>query len=486
MHSVDLPGARLTPSLAENRSAVMQAFADCSDLISRDLRPPSGPAALLLHLDGLVDRQMLAHDLLGQPNAGESTFLGGMRHLRTVGDVTGAILDGDAVLLTDGQDQAVAYRIRGGQVRAVSEPKTEPSIRGPKDAFVEPLRVNIGLLRRKIRNPRLKVRTLRLGQVTRTVVAVLYVEGLADPRVLEEVMHRLERVEVDSVLEGGYLEQFIEDHPFSPFPQVQNTERPDSVAGNLLEGRIAILVDGSPFALLVPVVFAQFLQVPEDYYSRPLVGSALRLLRTGLLFVALLLPSIYVSIITFHQEMLPSSLLYSIVSAREGVPFPALVEALLMEVSFEVLREAGIRLPRAVGQAVSIVGALVIGQAAVQAGIVSAPMVIVVAITGIASFAIPRFNMALALRLLRFPFILLAGSLGLFGIVAGLSAVMLHLCSLRSFGVPVLTPWAPLDWKGLKDTFVRMPLWSLNRRPVLVGRDDSVRIPTHQRPDGGE
>jgi hypothetical protein len=241
-------------------------------------------------------------------------------------------------------------------------------------------------------------------------------------------------------------------------------------------------VDGTPFALIVPVVFAQFMQASEDYYSRWLIGSAIRALRYLFLAVALLLPSLYVAIITYHQEMLPSALLLSVAASREGVPIPALVEAMGMEITFEILRESGIRLPKAMGQAVSIVGALVIGESAVRAGIVSAPMVIVVSITGIASFAIPRYNFSIAIRMLRFPLMVLAGSLGLFGIVAGLSGILIHLCSLRSFGIPYLWPVAPLNRDGLKDVFTRAPHWMMRLRPRLIGQVNPVRAGANLRP----
>lgn len=489
----DLELLPLKDSLAENLYALKRLFAGCSDLVCHELVLNRGAAAALLFFDGLVDQQLLDHDLLGHVGAdaadlgidrvaAESSFLGRLQKVTTTGDAADQIVRGLAVLLVDGDARGLAYDVRGGEGRPVSEPMVEPVIRGPKDAFVESLRINTALLRRKIRNPALKIRLLHVGRVTRTRVAVAHIEGLAEPEVLREVMDRLQRVDIDGMLEGGVLEQLIEERPFSPFPQVQNTERPDSVAANLLEGRVAILVDGTPFALLVPVVFAQFLQATEDYYERPMVVSAIRLLRLVVLFIAMLLPSFYVSIITYHQEMTPSPLLHTIVSAREGVPFPALVEALLMEFSFEVLREAGVRLPRAVGQAVSIVGALVIGQAAVQAGIVSAPTIIVVSFTGIASFAIPRFNMAFALRMLRFPFILLAGSLGLFGVVAGLAAMLLHLCSLRSFGVPYLSPVAPFDWTGMKDTILRLPLWASKQRPTAISTANPVRMAVNRQP----
>lgn len=483
----------LCSSLQDNLAELKRIFKDCSDLVIHQVATRAGPAACVLYVDGLVNKDLVDRDIVrplvqGAPGldlaqvAAGLTTMSEARVVRTFGDAVERIMGADAVLLLDGSAQAVGYGVRGWESRSVEEPVSEAGIRGPREGFVETLRFNTALLRRKIRSPNLKMSALKIGSVTQTDVVVSYIEGIADPGVVREVFTRLARIEIDAVLEGGYLEEFIEDSPFSPFPQVQNTERPDTAAAQLLEGRVAIMVDGTPFVLIVPTVFAQFLQASEDYYERYLIGSFIRILRFVVLIVALLLPSMYVAVITFHQEMLPTSLLDSVAAAREGIPFPALFEALLMEGTFEVLREAGIRLPRPVGQAVSIVGALVIGEAAVRASLASAPMVIIVSITGISSFAIPRYNAAIAMRMLRFPLMLLAGTLGMFGIVWGVTAILLHLSSLRSFGVPYLSPLAPLSGSGLKDTVVRAPHWWMRLRPPQIGQANPVRSGRGLRP----
>ncbi|WAH44657.1 spore germination protein [Alicyclobacillus fastidiosus] len=287
---------------------------------------------------------------------------------------------------------------------------------------------------------------------------------------------------MDGVLETGYIEDFIEDKPYSPFPTVQNTERPDVVAASLLEGKVAILVDGTPFALIVPLTLMSALNANEDYYERSFVSTAIRWVRFVFVHIALLLPSIYVALVSYQQEMVPTTFLLSIAAAQEATPFPAIVEAFGMEFMFEGLREAGVRLPKAVGSAISIVGALVIGQAAVQAGIVSAPMVIVVATTGIATFTIPRFNVGIAIRLLRFPMLLLAGMFGFYGITIGMLGILVHLTTLRSFGVPYFAPLAPLTAHGLKDVFIRAPWWAMIRRPNTAESTNSVRVPSGQQP----
>ena len=298
-------------------------------------------------------------------------------------------MSGGLVVATPGWDR-----------RSVEEPLGESVVRGPRDGFTETLLTNETLVRRRIRNPRLWFERMVLGEVTQTTVSIGYIKGIADEAMVEEVRQRLKRIKVDSILESGYLEEYIQDSPWAIFPQIIRTERPDIVAGNLLEGRIAVFTDNTPFVLVLPITLNQLLSSPEDYYERFPTGTLIRLLRFVSFLISLTLPAIYIAITTYHQELLPTDLILAIASARQGVPFPALVEALIMETVFEILREAGIRLPRVIGQAVSIVGALVIGDAAVSAGLVSPAMVIVVATTAIASFATPHFGVAISARVL--------------------------------------------------------------------------------------
>ena len=300
-----------------------------------------------------------------------------------------------------------------------------------------------------------------------------YIEGFADSTLVDEVTNRLKRIKIDGILESGYIEEMIQDYPFSPFPQVLTTERPDVAAACLLEGRVIILIDGTPITLIAPCTFASLLQAPEDYYNPFYISTFIRWLRYIFFFIALLAPSAYVAILTFHQEMVPTSLLLTIAESREQIPFPALVEAFIMEITFEALREAGVRLPKQVGAAVSIVGALVIGQAATAAGLVSSPMVMVVAITGIASFLVPRYATGISIRILRFPIMILSGMLGLLGVMLGITAIVAHMCTLKSFGVPYLNSTAPLKIRNLKDVLVRAPWWAMDTRPEFFSKDTS-------------
>lgn len=354
------------------------------------------------------------------------------------------ITAGCTVVHVEHMTQALAVVTPGYPTRSVSEPEAEPLVRGPREGFTETLQGNTALIRKRLRTPELKSEMIKIGQRSQTMVCFMYMRELVTEDVLDAVRQRLQRVNVDILLESAQLEELIEDSVYSPFPQILSTERPDKVASALAEGRVAIIIDGTPFVLIVPSVFYDFMQASEDFYQRFYFSTAIRILRTMTFLIALLGPSFYIAITTFHQELIPTPLLLTVISARAGVPFPALIEALIMEISFEVLREAGVRLPRPVGSAVSIVGALVVGQAAVEAGIISQPMVIVVAFTGIASFTVPSFNMSMSTRLLRFPMMLIAAGFGLFGIAIALVALGIHMCSMRTFGVPYMSPIAPM------------------------------------------
>ncbi|MBD8067970.1 spore germination protein [Bacillus sp. PS06] len=485
----------LKSDILNNISELKKLFKDCSDIVFREFSIKE-KKAYLIFVDGLIDTKSLEFNVLFQlldkiEDIGEINANYFEKNMVTIAQVSESnylnelvkkVLEGNTVLIIDEIEKAIILHAQGGVRRAVAEPETETSIRGPREGFTESLRVNTSLVRRKIRSNRLKIVSKEVGTETRTALAILYIEGLASDDLVREVLTRIDRIEIDGVLESGYIEELIEDHPWSFFPQIQNTERPDSVAGNLLEGRVAIIIDGTPFVLIAPATFWQFLQASEDYYHRFHISIFLRWLRIVFIFIALQLPAFYVAVTTYHQEMIPTTLLYSIASSREAIPFPAFVEAMIMEIAFEALREAGIRLPKLVGQAVSILGALVIGQAAVEAGIVSAPMVIVVSLTGIASFTVPRFNMAISIRLLRFPMMILAGSFGLFGIVIGSIILLTHLCSLRSFGIPYFSPLGPLSINEFKDVFIRTPWWSMDKRPKNFVHQNLVREKANLKP----
>ncbi len=399
--------------------------------------------------------------------------VGNVETVTAVNDAVDSCLSGDSVLLVDGLQEALIISSRGWETRGVQEPQTESVVRGPREGFSETLRTNTALLRRKIKHQDFTIESMKIGERTRTNVCIAYIKGVVNPRLVEEIKYRLDRINTDSILESGYIEQFIEDAPFSIFSTVANSEKPDVVAAKLLEGRAAVLVDGTPFVLTAPMVFIESFQSSEDYYSRPYFASLLRMLRFLSFFISILAPSIYVALTTFHQELIPTPLLFTMAAAHEGVPFPSVVEAGIMIVTFEILREAGVRLPRPVGQAISIVGALVIGEAAVSAGLIGAPMVIVVSITAVSSFVIAAQTDTGAI--LRFVLLILTGFMGAYGITIGLLGLFVHVASLRSFGTPYMSPIAPLSSRDLKDVFVRAPIWAMFTRPRTIGWKDMQR-----------
>jgi hypothetical protein len=392
----------------------------------------------------------------------------------TLDSVISRVLAGETALFIEGSPKCIVFETKGWEHRNVGEPNAERVIRGPREGFTELLRADTALVRRRIKSPNLRLDSMEVGERSKTDIVVGYIEGLTNPELVREVKKRIEAIKTDILPDSGFLEQFIEDYPYSPFPQVQYTERPDRFAAGLSEGLVGILVDGSPLALMVPANMASFFQSPEDYYERAPFGGPLRLLRYVSGVLALLLPAVYAAVTTFHQEMLPTGLALTIAGTHMPVPFPAYVEALLMEVSLELIREAGVRLPDPVGQTMGFVGALLLGDAAVSAGLVSPIMVIVVAITGLASFAIPHYPTGLALRLLRFPLLLLGAGLGLYGVMAGVLAISLHLGSLTSFGVPYLEPLMK-PRETVRDVIWRSPVFMFQRRPSYARPLDMIR-----------
>lgn len=397
-------------------------------------------------------------------------------------NIINELINGNSILFLSGIEKALSVGSPGWQDRQVSQPITENVIRGPRDGFTENIEINIALIRRRVKSHDLRVDSLKTGTQTKTDISIVYLKGVADQKVIDEVKRRLNRIEVEGILESGYVEELIEDNPFSPFPMIEHSERPDKISAAVLEGRVAILVDTTPFVLIVPTIFLQFLQSADDYYERYLIGSLTRIVRIIAYFISVVLPALYIALASYHQEMIPTSLALSLAASREGVPFPSIGEVLIMEVIFEIMREAGLRLPQQTGQAVSIVGGLVIGQAAVQAGIISQVMVIIVALTGISSFAIPAFNAAGAGRLIRFPLVLLASFLGLPGILAGLSLILIHMSGLRSFGINYLDPFVSANDTVLKDTVVRNPWWSMVQLPRIITQKKLLRVRPGMKP----
>ncbi|WP_375781861.1 spore germination protein [Peribacillus simplex] len=489
----------ISSDLQFNLDHIKKTLGNSSDIVTRDFQAgKNGQIKLgIVYTDGLTDSTSIQDLILDtlmveirnsdldvavlNPSdcfemiKSHTLPIGGIEEITDFQKLFNHVLSGDTMLLMDGSPKGIALGSRDWVDRGVQEPSSQTVVRGPKDGFTETLRTNTALIRRRIKDPNLWLETKQIGERTQTDVAIMYLKGVANDKTVSELQSRLNRINIDAILESGYIEELIQDEVYTPFPTVYNTERPDAVAAAILEGRIAILVDGTPFVLIVPALMVHFFQSSEDYYQRADIATLIRVLRYLSFFLALLTPSLYVAVSTFHQEMLPTPLLISLASQREGVPFPAFVEAMIMEVVFEILREAGVRMPRAIGSSISIVGALVIGQAAVEAGFVSATMVIIVSLTAICSFVFPANSMAMAFRMLRFLFMILAATFGLYGIILGLIVMVLHLNSLRSFGLPYLAPNAPFILQDQKDNIIRLPHWSLLKRPRLISKNDTDR-----------
>lgn len=414
--------------------------------------------------------------------------IGEIEEVSTYDKVIDGCLNGDSALLIDGYNQSIVINTKGWESRSVEEPATESVVRGPREGFTESIRTNTALIRRKVKHPDLTMKSTILGRRTRTNVTLAYIRGIANEKLVQDIEKRLEKIDTDAILESGYIEQYIEDAPFSIFSTMGYTEKPDAVAGKILEGRVAILVDGTPFVVTAPFLFMESFQTSEDYYIRPYMATFLRWIRFTSFFISILAPAVYVAFTTYHHELIPTELLFTIAVSREGTPFPAAVEALIMIMAFEILRESGVRLPRPVGQAISIVGALVMGEAAVSAGLIGAPMVIIIAITAVASFAVP--TQVDAEVLLRFFFLILAATLGGYGITLGILMMIAHLASLRSFNFFYLQPFAPMNWQDSKDAAVRFPLWAMLSRPKGFARKNEIRqkffVPDYDLSDGGQ
>lgn len=435
----------------------------------------------LLFFDGMVNNEIINENVI-QPLVRNTEILNDSNTIDIIGSqvlfthnvkktsdinqLIDAVYDGDSVFLLDGFAEALILSSQGWQTRAIAEPETERIMRGPREGFTESLTMNLTLIRRKLKTPDLKMKMRVLGEKSRTKICICYIKGIVNEKVLGELNKRLDNIEIDAILDSGYIQEIIRDSPFSLFKTMGSTERPDIVAAKMLEGRIAVIVDGSPVALTIPYIFIEYFQANDDYYINYYYSSFGRVLRLIGFISTISFPAVYVALTTYHQEIIPTPLLFSISASREGVPFPTIIEVFIMLLVFELLREAGLRMPTFVGQAVSIVGALVIGTAAVDAKLVSAPMVIVTAFTGITGLIIPRIKGAVIL--LRLIFLILASTLGLYGYVFGIAGLFIHLFELRSYGIPYMYKLMFLDpAEDIKDTVIRAPWWYLKYRPGL-------------------
>lgn len=484
-----------------NVGKVKEILKDCDDVVYRDFKVgvKQNFSLCIVYVDGLINKESVSDFVLESLMEGarglEPTPKGikdnlielitkgnisitEIEEVSTIEETIDAILSGETALFIDKYDKAIILSSRGWPTRSINESQSETVVRGPRDAFTETLKVNITLIRRRIKDPNLKVKMVKIGRRSKTDVAVMYIEDIVNDGILGEVFTRLGKVDVDAIVESAILEEYIQDDYYSPFPQIENTERPDSVAASLYEGRIALVVDNTPSVLVVPATIGTIMQSSEDYYTRWVVAGITRIIRYIAVAVAVLAPGLYIAVTSFHPGLLPTRLAFYVAGTRVNVPFPAVIEAFLMEITIEFLREAGTRISGPIGTTIGIVGGLIIGQAAVEAGIVSPLMIIIVAITTIASFTLPSYEFAAALRFYRFFIMVLASILGLYGIMLGIILMLTHLADLNSFGIPFSSPFSGLGLStgDLKDVLARLPMNRMRYRPTFTYPKDKKRI----------
>ncbi len=490
-----------TTKLHENIDYIKQTF-DSDDLVLREFAfgVEKEFKAVAVFIDGLASGTVLADGVLSAlmhfvPIANleekidqehiidqlmcHAVVLGETKVQEEYDPAFTALLSGETLVLVDGCSKILQANTKGWPMRGPQEPDTEPSARGPRDSFIEGLRANTALLRRFIRDPNLRVKSFQLGARSKTDVAILYLDGVADDSLVNELKERLntikETIDPDAILESQNIEEIIEDPTWSVFPTIQSTERPDKAAAAVFEGRIAIITDHTPFVMLVPTTLPMLMQAAEDYYNRFPIGLWVRLLRWVGIVLGVFSPAIYIAISEYHPQVFPFNLFLTVAASRETLPFPSFVEVILMEIAIEILREATIRLPGPFGQTIGIVGGFLVGDAAVRAGLVGPLLTIVVAITAVATFTSPNYSLSLAIRLIRFVLILAAISAGFYGVALAGLVLLAHVCSLQSFGISYLAPLSPMRVSDYKDTVMRFPFWLFQRRP------ESVRSPQKWR-----
>ena len=487
---------RISTDLQLNIDRYQRLFADCADIKMRRMALGQNKSreCFIAYIEVSVSNMLLETTALGRALAylGEAPDeevnsvldknamgISDVTPFLYVEDAAQGMLTGDAILFVDGYDKALKIADKGYPGAAIKEPDSEKSIRGSREGFTDSIKMNTALIRKRLRSTRVRVKELEQGVRSHTKVDMVYMQDLANPMVLEEIQKRLEAYEIDGVLDSGVIEQLAERKWYSPFPQFQTTQRPDRAALAVMEGRVVVLSDNSPVALILPTDFNSFIKTSDDYYNRFEEATFARILRYFAVFFSMALPGLYLAVTNFHTQILPTPLLLSFWEARIGVPFPAALEVILMELSFELLREAGVRLPGAMGNTIGIVGGLIIGQAAVDANIVSPIVVIVVAFTALCSFSIPNEEFAFSFRILKFFLIIMSAWLGFFGLLVGLLVILIHLSRLKSFGIPYLMPFVGADLSGYedeRDSIWRAPLRRMKRRPIYAKRDQRVRL----------
>lgn len=485
---------KISKNLRENEAYIRKRCENCADILIRPMRlgDERKVDCLMVYIEVAISNMMLDDSAIGKminhfweisPEQIQefvkhnSLGIADVKKFSDMEQAFAAMLAGNAIFFMDGYDQAMKISSKGYPNMGVSEAETEKVLRGSREGFSDSVKVNSALVRKRLRDTRMKVEEHQLGLRSNTMIQLLYIDDLVREELLEEIRERLETYEIDGILDSGMLEQLTEDSWYSPFPQYQTTERPDRAAQELLNGKIVLICDNSPAALILPSSFNGFMESSEDWYNRFEVASFLRALRYFALTFATLLPGLYLAVIRFHTQILPANLILSFAEAREGVPFSSIVELLFLELGFELIREAGVRIPGALGNAIGIVGGLIVGQAAVSANLVSPIVVMIVALTALGSMTIPNEEFASAFRLLKYGFLFLGGFLGIFGIVLGVYFTVSHLSGLLSFGLPYLMPFVKKRASGRAgESILRVPFQKRNERPLYARKEESIRL----------
>lgn len=488
--------AELSDNLSVNIDTISALFSDCADVVKRKITvgDVNKVDVFFLYIDNMINKELLEQVTINQlftsladmPSEEQFEYIKekglqtvDISEVITMNELIENVLSGDTVILVDGSDKALKVSVRGMPNRGVPTSENEVAIRGSKESFSEAFYINRVLLRRRIKDTNFKIKQYKIGIRSHTDVAVCYLEDVAKPEIVEEIEKRLKEFVIDGIFDSGMLEQLTERNVYSPFPEYQTTERPDKAASAILEGRIAILVDNSPFALLLPTTLNSFFQASDDSYSRWELASFTRVLRYLSAILSIVLPGLYIAVINYNAEVLTSAMALSFAAARDGVPFSVLFEVIMMEIAFQVLLEAGIRLPGPMGSTLGIVGGLIIGDAAVNANLVSPIVVIVIALTAISAFTVPNEPFASAFRIVRYLIIILSAFLGLFGFIMGITILLIHLGGLKSFGMPYMVPFAASginEGTDTKDAIIRLPLRMLRRRPIFSKKTERTRL----------
>ncbi|MBS4216256.1 MULTISPECIES: spore germination protein [Neobacillus] len=449
---------------------IKNSFVNTEDLLMLPVSYNSRKG-FVIYIATISDSEKIQESILfplikfGELNAADIPYTAETQDKITLQESVKALLKGNAVVIFNGLDEIFSFNTMKEISRNLKEPDSEKTVRGSHVGFVENLSTNIGLIRKGIESRHLKINYHQIGEYTNTQIALVYIEGICNPALVKRLEERIQTLSIDMTFSPGYLEELLEDQPFSPFPHLLYTERPDRAIAQLMEGRIILLSEGSSDALALPVSFFSFFQTSDDYNTRIITGSFFRFLRVVCFLLSLLLPSLYIAVIGFHFEIIPKEILVLVKSSVENIPFPPLIEAMVMAFTIELIREAGIRLPTPIGQTIGIVGGLIIGDAIVSAGLVSNIMVIVIALTAISSFTVASYEMSNTVRILTFPIMLSAATFGFAGIIFSLMFIVGHLCKLESLGTPYFTPIAPFNLQGMKDAIIRFPIWLLKDRP---------------------